>query len=360
MGYVLAINPGSTSTKVGVFEGTRILVNKTIRHSQEELVLFPSIISQRDFRCKAVRAALESSEISLSDISGVIGIGGLIRPGDAGVYRVNQEMLEDLKEARYQEHAANLGAVIAQDLAGQAGLAAAYVADPVTADELQPVARLSGMPEIIRLGRSHTLNQKSVAATAARDLGLAYEESHLVVAHLGGGISVTAHRDGRMVDTNSARGEGPFCIDRTGGINAYLLAKLCYSGRYTQAEMLKKINGEGGIVAYLGTRDFREVLERRASGEALAAEVFDAMAYQIAKEIAAMTVPLLGRVDAIVLTGGMANSKELTDVITQQVSYLGRVLLYPGELELEALAGYMQRLAQGSLKPMEYVREDCL
>lgn len=358
MSYTLVLNPGSTSTKIGVFEGERCLWSQTIRHTQEELSGFETIAAQKPLREDLILRLLAQQGYQLADIGGVIAIGGLIRPGPAGVYRINESMLDDLEQGRYNEHAANLGALMAWDIARAAGLEAAYAADPITADELQEVARISGMPEIVRKGRCHTLNQKSVAMTAAEDLGVAYTKAHLVVAHLGGGISITAHRDGQMVDTNAARGEGPFCIDRTGGINTFEVAKLCYSGKFTREQMMAKINGNGGVVAYLNTRDFREVEQRRESGDALAAQVFDAMAYQIAKEIAAMTVPLEGRVDAIVLTGGMANSRALTEAISRQVSYLARVLVYPGEQELEALARYMQGIADGTIRAMEYVPED--
>ncbi len=357
MAYVLAINPGSTSTKIGVFQGERPILSKTIRHTQEELSGYCDIVSQKDFRTELILKTLQEAEISLEEICGIIAIGGLIRPGDAGVYKVNDGMLQDLREARYNEHAANLGALIAHTLSEKIGSSDCYVADAITADELMPVARVSGMPEITRLGRTHTLNQKSIARMCARDLGLQYDKANFVVAHLGGGISVAAHCQGRMVDTNSARGEGPFCIDRTGGLNAFTLAQMCYSGKYSKEQMLKKINGEGGVVAYLNTRDFREVVSRRAKKDQKASEVFDAMVYQISKEIAAMTIPLKGNIDGIVLTGGMANSTELTDAIREYVAYLGKVYVYPGEQELEALAGYLNEIQAGVLVPMEYERE---
>lgn len=357
MKYCLAINPGSTSTKIGVFSGTNRIFTESVTHTQDELAPFAAIVSQREYRTQMILGLLEKNGIAVSDIGIIIAIAGLIAPGDAGVYQVNADMLRDLEEARYDEHAANLGALIAASMAEQLGVNA-YVADAITVDEMESVARLSGIPEITRQGRSHTLNQKHTARMAAGKLGLSYENAHLVVAHLGGGISVTAHRKGRMVDTNAARGEGPFCIDRSGGVNSFELAKLCFSGRFTRTDLLKKINGNGGVVAYLGTRDFRDVENRAAAGDTAAVEVFEAMAYQISKEIAAMTVALHGHVDAIVLTGGMANSVRLCERITGYVNYLASVLVFPGEQEMEALAEYAQAIQTGSLAPRTYVRKD--
>ena len=356
MAYRLILNPGSTSTKLAVYRGREELFTQTLQHPQAEIEKYAGVVDQKDFRSRAVRGFLAEKNVNPGEIEGVIAIGGLIRPGDAGVYEVTPGMVADLTAARYNEHASNLGALIAADLAAELGLKA-YVADAVTTDEMQPAARLSGLPEITRLGRSHALNQKSVAAMAAAELGLAYAEARLVVAHLGGGISITAHRRGRMVDTNAARGEGPFCIDRTGGLNSYELARLCFSGKYSQEEMLRKIAGNGGVVAYLGTRDFREVTQRMRAGDVKAAGVFEAMAYQVAKEIAAMTVPLEGRVDALVLTGGMANSEEFTGAIAGQVGYLGRVLVFPGEREMEALAGYLDEVLAGRRAALNYQAE---
>lgn len=352
----LIIDPGSTSTKIGVFSKRERIFSTVIRHSQDELSQYGSIVSQLDFRKQLVVDTVARHNVRLDRDSIFMAIGGLIRPGPAGVYRVTEDMVRDLNEARYDEHASNLGALIARGVAEEYG-AEAYIADAVTADEMDDVARISGIPEITRLGRSHTLNQKYIAGKAANDLNMTYASVRLVVAHLGGGISVTAHRNGRMVDTNAARGEGPFCIDRAGGVNSFELAKLCFSGRYTRDEMLDKISGGGGIVAYLGTRDFREVEKRARSCDTAARGVYDAMVYQIAKEIAAQTVALEGRPDAIVLTGGMANSRDFCNDIAKRVAYLGKVMIYPGEGELEALAEYADGIQRGALKAIEYKRE---
>lgn len=353
MSYHLILNPGSTSTKLGVYEGEQEVRCATLRHTQEQLAPLQTVEQQLSFQRSSVEEFLEQAGITLNEIDGIISIGGLIRPGEAGVYEVNEQMVQDLATARYDWHASNLGALIGWELGCRLGVKA-YVADAITADEMQPVARLSGLKGMERNGRSHTLNQKYMAARAAQHLGLSYEDARLVVVHLGGGISVTAHRAGRMVDTNNARGEGPFCIDRTGGLNSYELVKRCFSGKYAKEEMLAQINGNGGVVSYLNTRDFKEVTERRTKGDLEACAVFDAMAYQIAKEIAAMSIPLGGKPHAIVLTGGMANSKELVELITSQVSFLGPVLCYPGEGELEALAHYLELVQKNRMPVYHY------
>lgn len=353
MGYALILNPGSTSTKIGIFQGEKPCFTKTITHSQADLEGFPSIVAQKTYRTEMIMEVLREEKYALEKIDGVISIGGLIRPGDAGVYEINETMVDDLTQAKYDEHASNLGALIAWELSKKLGISA-YIADAITADEMQEVARISGVPDIKRSGRSHTLNQKSMAARAARELKRSYEDCNFVVAHLGGGISVTAHRKGRMIDTNNARGEGPFCMDRAGGVNSFQLVKLCFSGKYTKEEMLKKINGNGGVVAYLGTRDFRDVCKRKDEGDQEAKAVFEALAYQVSKEIGAMCVVLRGRVDAIILTGGMANAKELVDAIEKQVEFLGKVIVFPGENELEALAVYLDEIKRGLRKPLIY------
>ena len=355
--YCLVLNPGSTSTKLGVFEGRAPVFIHSAAHTQEELSPFPSVVAQKAYRTDMVERCLKEQGISLEELAVIIAIGGMIRPGEGGVYQVDQAMADDLAAARYNEHASNLGGLIGWDLSKRLNIPA-YVADPITTDEMQEVARISGIPEIMRAGRAHTLNQKSMAERAASELGTIYEQAHLIVAHLGGGISVAAHRRGRMVDTNAARGEGPFCIDRSGGVNTFAVVKLALSGKYTKEEMLEKISGNGGVVAYLGTRDFREVSKRRADGDRAAQEVFDAMAYQIAKEIAAMSVPLEGRVDAIVLTGGMAHSHELTGEIVRQVAHIGKCLIYPGENEMQALADYAWQVTHGLREVKSYQVEE--
>ena len=349
----LVINPGSTSTKIGVFCDGKPMFVENLRHSQEELAPFRNVGEQRGFRLQVIMGILEKQKINLPDIAGVIAIGGMLKPGDAGVYEINDEMIRDLNLGTFGEHAANLGGIIARDFAIARGINS-YIADPITSDEMHQVARLSGHPLLIREGRAHTLNQKSVAMTAARELGKAYHESRLIVTHLGGGISVVAHLNGKMVDTNNARGEGPFGIDRTGGLNSWELARLCFSGKYSKDEVLGMINGNGGIVAYLGTRSFQDVETRCSNGDEKASQVFDSFAYQVSKEIGSMAAVLEGKVDAVVLTGGMAHSSKLVAAISGRVSFIAPVRTYPGENELEALAEYLEAIMSKEITAKQY------
>ena len=349
----LIINPGSTSTKIGVFHDGEPLFVENLRHSQEELAPFKNVGDQREFRLQTIMSLLAKHNIDLSDITGVIAIGGMLKPGDAGVYEINEDMIRDLTKGTYGEHAANLGGIIARDFALSRGINA-YIADPITSDEMHTVARLSGHPLLKREGRAHTLNQKSVAMCAAKELGKDYSESRLIVTHLGGGISVVAHLNGKMVDTNNARGEGPFGIDRAGGLNSWELARLCFSGKYSKDEILSMINGNGGIVAYLGTRSFQDVVNRRNNGDEKASQVFDSFAYQVSKEIGSMAAVLEGKVDAVVLTGGMAHSAELVKAITDRISFVAPVMVYPGENELEALAEYLRAVLAHEIIPKQY------
>jgi butyrate kinase len=349
----LVLNPGSTSTKIAVFEGNAPVFSQSIRHSQKDLEGFQGVIEQKEYRSAAVMDALKEHGMALTEIGGVIGIGGMLYPGKGGVYEVNAKMAGDLVACAYGEHASNLGGVMAFEIAGRLGIKA-YIADPVTTDELQEVARISGMPEIVRSGRTHTLNQKAVASLAAKELGLKREECRLVVAHLGGGISVAAHRDGLIVDTNDPRAEGPFCMDRTGGVNAVELVKLCLSGKYAADEMLKKVNGAGGVVAYLNTRDFFDVMRMYNEKDPKAIAVYDALVYQVAKEIGAMAAVLKGKVDAVVFTGGMAREKCFVDDIREYVEHIAKVLVFPGEFEMEALAAYAAQVQNGEIVPQVY------
>lgn len=353
----LILNPGSTSTKIALFDGNTQIFSKSVRHSQDDLVKFMSIVDQKQYRSQAVMDALNEQGVNLSDIAGVIAIGGFVRPGVGGVYEVNDAMIRDLAGAVYGEHAANLGGVMAAEIAGRLQKKA-YIADPITADEMQEVARMSGLPDIVRSGKTHTLNHKAVAALAAKELGLSRESCNLVVAHLGGGISVAAHRGGLIVDTSDPRGEGPFCMDRTGGVSTIEVAKLCFSGKYTKEEMLKRINGGGGVVAYLNTRDFFDVMRLYQENDPMAVAVYNALAYQIAKEIGAMAAVLKGKLDAIVITGGMSRETCFVEDIKAYVGRFAKTLVYPGEFELEALAAYISQVQSGEIKPIIYEGED--
>ncbi len=353
MQRVLAINPGATSTKFAVFEGEAAVVRETLEHRAEELRRFATVVDQQPFRLACLLSALERLRFPLESLSAVVARGGLLRPVAGGVYSVNELMVRDMKDAANGEHASNLGAVLARCLSERLGVPA-FVVDPVSVDEMEPEARISGMPELPRVSLSHALNSKAVARRIAAQMGKRYEDVNLIVAHLGSGISVSPHRKGRMIDVNNAQEEGPFAPDRCGGLPAKMLVKLCYSGKYTQKQMLEKIMGSGGMYAYLGTKDIREAEARADGGDELAGAVLNAMAYQGAKEIGAMAAALCGRVDRIVITGGMARSARVVSAIIERVAFIAPVITVPGEEELEALAAGAFRVLRGEERPKEY------
>ena len=304
MGYkVLAINPGSTSTKVALYDEERPLLDLTLRHTTEELTRFTDIIDQLDWRRGLILSALREKSFDIKELSAVIGRGGLIRPIPAGVYEVNSRMRYDLRNAQ-MKHACNLGGLLAAQIAHMAGVKA-YIADPPVVDEMDDVARITGMPMCPRKSVFHALNQKATARPHCERTGLVYEESNLIVAHMGGGISVGAHRQGKIVDVNNALdGDGPFAPDRAGSIPSSDLIKICFSGQYTREELLKYISSKGGMVAYLGTNSVMQVMERIEQGDQRAKKVLDALCYNVSKQIGAMATALAGRVDGIILTGG--------------------------------------------------------
>lgn len=344
---VLVINPGSTSTKAAVYDGKALVCSMALRHEAKDLARFRRILDQFEFRSRLVEEQLALHQIDLKTLDAVIGRGGLIRPVAGGVLAVDDAMLEDLEAAVGGEHASNLGAFMAARIARRMGIPA-FVADPVVVDEMEDIARLSGMPEIPRLSLFHALNQKATARRAAAELGRPYAELNLIVAHLGGGISVGAHRKGRVVDVNNGLdGEGPFSPERSGGVPVGQLVKLCFSGRYSAKEILSKITGQGGLVAYLGTSDAREVGRMIDGGDNRALLVYQAMAYQIAKEIGEMATVLEGQVDAVILTGGLAHDARLVDWITRRIRFIAPVLVYPGENEMEALRDAALRVLAG-------------
>ncbi|MFZ5353852.1 MAG: butyrate kinase [Bacillota bacterium] len=335
---LLIINPGSTSTKIAIFDNEKVVLEQTLRHSNEELAPFKTILDQYEFRKNVILDFLNTNGINITKLSAVVGRGGLLKPMEGGTYRVNDKMIEDLKLSVMGQHASNLGGLIANEIASQLNIPA-FIVDPVVVDELEDVARISGMPEISRVSIFHALNQKAVARRAARDLGKEYDKVNLIVAHMGGGISVGAHRNGRVIDVNNALdGEGPFSPERTGGLPVGSLIKLCYSGKYTIDELKKKVVGKGGLVAYLNTNDGREVQKMISEGDKNAELIYKAMAYQVGKEIGACAAVLEGRVDAIILTGGLAYNKIYTDWITEMVKFIAEVKVYPGEDEMIALA----------------------
>jgi butyrate kinase len=336
---ILAINPGSTSTKFAVFNEQDLVFEKTLRHSAEELEPFVRISDQFHFRKDLILKELVDRQININDIAAIVGRGGLVKPIESGIYEVNIKMKNDLSSGILGEHASNLGGLIADDIASSLRSAKAYIVDPVVVDELQPVARISGHPVIERISIFHALNQKAVARTYATSVGRKYEEMNLIIAHMGGGVSVGAHQKGRVVDVNNAfNGDGPFSPERSGGLPSGQLVDLCFSGKFSHQEIKSMITGKGGITAYLGTNNFVEVCSIAGNGDEKAILICDALAYQIAKEIGALAATLHGRVDAIILTGGLAHQRSHTDRIKQMVGFISEVVVFPGEDEIKALA----------------------
>jgi len=347
---VLAINPGSTSTKFGVFTREGAELERTIRHGDEELARFSGrpIVARLGYRAGLIESALEEAGYKAGRFAAVAGRGGLLPPMAGGAYLVDEAMVEELRLARRGEHASNLGALLALRFAAAAGVNA-YVVDPVSVDEWQECARLSGTPLIERAAIGHALNTKAVAQRFARERGVAYEALRLVVVHMGSGITVSAHREGRMIDNNSI-GEGPFGPDRSGGLPVRELVKICFSGKYSQSQIDRMVFGDGGLLAYLGTRDMKEVERRIDAGDAEAGRVFEAMIYQIGKEAGAMAAVLKGAVDAVLLTGGMAHSERVVKPLTGYLEWIAPVKVYPGEDELKALAEGVFRVLNGEEK----------
>ena len=336
---ILAINPGSTSTKIAVFENRDQIFVTTIRYSLEELSGYKNVIDQFDFRRESILKALEDNDITMKDINVIVGRGGLVKPIESGVYEVNEAMLCDLKVGLGGEHASNLGGIIAHDLAKNINGCRAYIADPVVVDELQDVARISGHPAFARKSIFHALNQKTIARKYAASINSSYEKLNLIVAHLGGGVSIGVHKMGRVFDVNDALGgEGPFSPERSGTLPAYDLATLCFSGKYSLEEVHKMIVGAGGLVAHLGTNSFNLVEQKVNEGDPEYILISDAFAYNLSKAIGASATVLYGKVDAILITGGIAYNAELIEKVSEQVGFIAPVIVYPGEDEMAALA----------------------
>lgn len=351
---VLAINPGSTSTKIAIYDNEKPILETTLRHPSDEINKYEKIYDQYEFRKNVILDALNEKEINLTKLNAVVGRGGLLKPIKGGTYSVNDKMLEDLKVGVLGEHASNLGGILANEIASKLNIPA-FIVDPVVVDEMQDVARVSGMPEIDRKSIFHALNQKAVARRAAKEIGKKYEEMNFIVAHLGGGVSVGAHKKGKVIDVNNALdGEGPFSPERSGGLPVGDLAKLCFSGEYTLGEIKKLIKGKGGLVAYLGTNDGREVVKMIENGDKKAELVYKAMAYQVAKEIGSCAAVLKGNVDAIVITGGIAYDKMFADWIKEKVGFISEVVVYPGEDEMIALAEGGLRVLRKEEEAQEY------
>lgn len=344
---ILVINPGSTSTKVMLFSNEQLLFEKKIEHSSKELSNFNKIIDQYHFRQDIILSFLKEKGINLSTLNAVVGRGGLLKPIASGTYRINEKMLEDLRRGVMGEHASNLGGLLAYGIAENLSIPS-YIVDPVVIDEMKPVARISGMPEIPRISILHALNQKAVARKAALDLGKKYEKLNFIIAHLGGGISVGIHCRGNVIDVNNAlNGEGPFTPERSGGVPVGGLVELCFSGKFTKDEIMKKIKDKGGLVAYLNTNDVREVVKMIKHGDKKAKLILEAMAYQVAKEIGAGATVLKGQIDAIILTGGIAYNNEFVNMVRDRVSFLSLVMVYPGEEEMLSLCEGALRVLKG-------------
>jgi butyrate kinase len=347
---ILSINPGSTSTKIAVFEDENRLFITNIEHPAAELNHFDSLIDQFEMRKNYVTKTLEKNGIEPFALSAVIGRGGQLPPVKSGGYLVNQKMLDDLRNAL--PHASNLGALIAHSIAEPLGIPA-YIYDAVTTDELYDVAKITGIPEVRRQSFGHVLNSKAMARKAAKQLGGTYQEMNFIVAHIGGGISITAHEKGRIVDTITDDA-GPFSPERSGSVPLNYIIALCYSGKYTQKEFMDKLKKNSGLKAYLHTNDCRKIEQMIDEGNKLARQMYEAQAYQIAKGIGEMAPPLCGKIDAVILTGGMAYSEYITKAVSRRVSYLGEIIILPGENEMESLALGALRILKGEEKCNEY------
>ena len=345
-GHILVINPGSTSTKIALYNGGMCISSTNLTHNAEEIKKYEKIYHQKDMRTFVVLEWLKKQGLSAEELSAVVGRGGLLRPMPGGTYVVTEAMVQDLKIGYQGEHASNLGGIIAYEIANKVNIPA-FIVDPVAVDEFDAVARVSGLPEIPRRSLVHALNIKAVTRRVCMRLGKNFENSSYVVAHLGGGISIAPVKNGRIIDVNNANEEGPFSPERSGGLPGGDVARLAYSGRYTYKELKKKLVGEAGLTAYLGTNDGRVVDKLIEDGNIRAELVLKAMAYQIAKEIGAYSTALLGKVDAVILTGGLAYNKRLVGWIKERVEFIASVELVPGEDEMEALYEGAVRVVKG-------------
>lgn len=354
---ILVINPGSTSTKIGVFDNDRSIFEKTIRHDSDTINSYKNIIDQYEFRKNTILETLHEEGINISKLSAVCGRGGLLRPIEGGTYSVNEQMLNDLRIGYAGQHASNLGGIIAYEIAKGLNIPS-YIVDPVVVDEMEPIAKISGFAMFERTSIFHALNQKAVARRVAKELNKKYEDMNLIIAHMGGGITVGVHKAGKVIDVNNGlHGDGPFSPERAGTVPAGDLISLCFSGEYYREEIMKMLVGQGGLVGYLGTNDAVKVEKMIADGDEKAKLVYDAMSYQVAKEIAAGSAVLSGKVDAIILTGGLAYGKGFVDSIANRVNWIADVIVQPGENELQALAEGALRVLTGEEKAKVYPGE---
>lgn len=352
---IFTINPGSTSTKIGWFEDAEMLFSVNLRHAVEEIASYTSIQDQLPFRKRAIDAEVSARGVNLAEADAFVGRGGLSYPVEGGTYRVSERLLEDLRIGVSGQHPCNLGAQLANEFAKQYG-GSAFIVNPVVVDELEDVARISGLKEIPRTSILHALNQKEVAIQCAEKIGKAYEDCYFVVAHLGGGISISSHYKGRIIDTtNGLNGDGPLAPTRSGDLPAAALIDLCFSGEYTRDDLYTMVTKKGGLTNHLGTDDGQEVGRRIEAGDCYAKLIYDAMIYQIGKYIAAYSAPLKGKVDRVIITGGLAHDRNLIARLQETVGYIAPFEVYPGELELEALAAGALRVLEGRETAKEYV-----
>ncbi|MDM8534049.1 butyrate kinase [Clostridiaceae bacterium HSG29] len=346
MNYILTINPGSTSTKVAIFKGKENVLQKNLDHSSEELDKFEEITDQYEYRKDIILDWVKGENYDLSQFKAIVGRGGLLKPMPSGTYEVTDEMVKDLKIGIQGKHASNLGGLLAKAIGDEVDIPS-FIVDPVAVDEFDDIARISGMPDVERKSLLHALNVKAIAYRVANEKNTKVEDLSLVIAHLGGGISIVPLKDGRMIDANNANEMGPFSPERAGGLPVGDIMKMCYSGEYTFKTLKPKLRGKAGLVAYTGTNDVREVIKLIENGNEDAKMALDAMSYQIAKEIGKMATVLKGNVDAIVLTGGVAYSKYVTDYITKHVEFISEVIVKPGEDEMIALNEGALRVIEG-------------
>ncbi|MGE5593644.1 MAG: butyrate kinase [Betaproteobacteria bacterium] len=350
---VLVINPGSTATRIALYAPSGPLFERKLVHDHKTLASFSGIMDQFEYRLSETMAALKEAAVEPASVAAVVARGGLLRPVAGGTYIVSERMLEDLRNQVQGPHASNLGGIIARAIADTWGVPA-FVVDPVSCDEFEPLARVAGLPELARRSLSHALNIKAAVRQASREMGVGIETANYVVAHLGGGISVAACRGGRIIDVNNANEQGPYSPERAGGVPVAGLVRLAYSGKYTKEELVRRLVGRGGLAAYLGTSDGVEVETRIAHGDEFARLVYEGMAYQVAKEIGAMACVLAGDVSAILITGGLANATRLVDMIRSRIEFIAEVRVYPGEKEMEALAMGAFRILRGEEEPRIY------
>lgn len=352
---ILVLNPGSTSTRLALYKDELCKWETTLSHLSDNFKSFTSLAGEKKIRKEKIMEELHVRKVDIGNLDAIAARGGLLAPLESGVYTINAAMLKDLEANTYGEHASNLGALLADEIAGLAGIPA-FIVDPPVVDEMDEIARVSGLPEIKRKSIFHTLNHKAVARTAAVKLGIQYRDAHFIVAHMGGGISVGAHKNGRVIDVNNAlEGEGPMSPGRTGSLPAGDVIRLLLTKKYTCEELMKYITRCGGMYAYLGTADFYEVIKRKEKGDREAELIIRTMAYQVAREIGAMATVLKGRIHAIILTGGLSQSKLFTDLIKERVSFLGKVIVMKSIGEMTALACGALRVLKGEEKALEYI-----